>query len=354
MPADRAVTGRAHFSLPRNCFISLCFQLRAAAPSPIPRAVSPVIETILFLFGLVALGYLAGLSGYLKIEVGDALTEFAIGVALPLLLFRTMAGADFHGSAPWALWTAYFAAAAVTWVAGHLVMTRIFGRDSQMGVVGGVATAYSNLVLLGIPFMLGVFGQEGFEVLSLLIAIHMPLMTMVSIILFDIFGQRKTGTISAGEILRAFLRRVLPNSLMIGILAGVVWRFTGLDLPPFAVRLIDSLADIAGPLALFAMGLGLRKFSVSGNVLPAAVLSLLKLFLMPAVALGAALLLDLPPMTAKVAVAAAALPSGVNSYLLAVQFGTGQGLASSQMTIATACAAVTTAFWLTVVHVVFG
>ena len=57
-------------------------------------------------------------------------------------------------------------------------------------------------------------------------------------------------------------------------------------------------------------------------------------------------LLGLPPLTAKVAVAAAALPSGVNSYLIAVQFGTGQALASNQMTIATACAVVTTAFWL--------
>jgi malonate transporter len=316
--------------------------------------VSPVFETILFVFGLVALGYLAGLTGYLKAEVGDALTEFAIGVALPLLLFRTMVGADFHGSAPWALWSAYFAAAAVAWAAGHLVTTRVFGRDSQAGVVGGVATAYSNLVLLGIPFMLGVFGQEGFEVLSLLIAVHMPAMTMISIILFDVFGNRKTGTISAGEILRAFLRRVLPNSLMIGILAGLIWRMTGFALPVFADRLIDSLADIAGPLALFAMGLGLRRFGISGNVLPALTLSTLKLFLMPAVALGAALLLDLPPMTAKVAVAAAALPSGVNSYLLAVQFGTGQALASNQMTIATACAVVTTAFWLTVAHAVFG
>jgi malonate transporter and related proteins len=316
--------------------------------------VSPVFETILFVFGLVALGYLAGLTGYLKAEVGDALTEFAIGVALPLLLFRTMVGADFHGSAPWALWSAYFAAAAVAWAAGHLVTTRVFGRDSQAGVVGGVATAYSNLVLLGIPFMLGVFGQEGFEVLSLLIAVHMPAMTMISIILFDVFGNRKTGTISAGEILRAFLRRVLPNSLMIGILAGLIWRMTGFALPVFADRLIDSLADIAGPLALFAMGLGLRRFGISGNVLPALTLSALKLFLMPAVALGAALLLDLPPMTAKVAVAAAALPSGVNSYLLAVQFGTGQALASNQMTIATACAVVTTAFWLTVAHAVFG
>jgi malonate transporter and related proteins len=316
--------------------------------------VSPVLETILFVFGLVALGYVAGLSGYLKAEVGDALTEFAVGVALPLLLFRTMVGADFHGSAPWALWTAYFSAAAAAWLVGHLAMTRIFKRDSQLGVVGGFSSAYSNLVLLGIPFMLGVYGQDGFEILSLLIAVHMPAMTMVSIILFDVFGHRKSGSITAGEIFRAFLRRVLPNSLMIGILAGVMWRATGIDLPPLVVRLIDSLADVAGPLALFAMGLGLRKFSISGNILPAAILSLLKLFLMPAVALGAALLLGLPPMTAKVAVAAASLPAGVNSYLLAVQFGTGQGLASSQMTIATACAAVTTAFWLTVAHAVFG
>ena len=93
---------------------------------------SPVVETILFVFGLVALGYLAGLTGYLKAEVGDALTQFAVGVALPLLLFRTMVGADFHGSAPWALWSVYFAAAAVTWIVGHLVMTRAFDASRHL------------------------------------------------------------------------------------------------------------------------------------------------------------------------------------------------------------------------------
>jgi len=316
--------------------------------------VSSVVETILFVFGLVAVGYLAGLTGYLRVEVGDALTTFAIGVALPLLLFRTMVGADFHGSAPWALWSVYFLGAALTWLVGHLVMTRIFKRDAQMGLVGGVSSAYSNLVLLGIPFMLGAYGQDGFEVLSLLIAIHMPAMTMVSIVLFDLLGQHKNGGIRVGEILRAFVRRVLPNSLIVGILAGVLWRLTGLELPGVANRLIDALGDIAGPLALFAMGLSLRKFSVSGNILPAAVLTLLKLFLMPALVLVIALLFGLPPMTAKVAVAAASLPAGVNSYLLAVQFGTGQGLASSQMTIATACAVVTTGVWLAIAQAVFG
>lgn len=315
---------------------------------------TPVFETIFFVFGLVALGYLAGLTGYLKAEVGDALNEFAVGVALPLLLFRTMVGADFHGSAPWALWAAYFSAAAVAWFVGHLAMTRVFGRDPQLGVVGGFSSAYSNLVLLGIPFMLGVHGQAGFAVLSLLIAVHLPVMTMASIILFDAFGRHKNGALTAGGIFRAFLRRVLTNSLMIGILAGVLWRATGTDLPVAVARLVDSLADVAGPLALFAMGLSLRRFSISGNLLPAFTLSLIKLFVMPAAALAASLLLGLPPMTAKVAVAAASLPAGVNSYLLAVQFGTGQGLASSQMTIATAGAVLTTTFWLVLAHAVFG
>ena len=315
---------------------------------------SPLVETVLFVFGLVALGYLAGATGYLRSETGDALSEFAIGVALPLLLFRTMIGADFHGSAPWSLWAAYFIAVTVAWTAGHLVTTRMFGRDGQAGVVGGVSSAFSNLVLLGIPFMLGVFGQEGFEILSLLVSVHLPTMMMASIILFEMFGPRRSEPMHPVVIIRDFLRKILTNPLIVGILAGLAWRATGVPLPGLATRFVDALANIAGPVALFAMGLGLKKFGISGNIKPALALSVLKLMLMPAVALLFAWLFGLPPLSAKVAVAAASLPSGVNSYLIATQFGTGQALASNQMTIATACAVVTTAFWLTIATMVFG
>ena len=315
---------------------------------------SPVVETVLFVFGLVALGYLSGWTGYLSAATGDALSAFAVSVALPLLLFRTMVEADFQGAAPWAMWGVYFSAVIVAWTAGHLVTTRVFGRDSQAGVVGGVATAFSNLLLLGIPFMQGVYGQQGFELLSLLISVHLPTMIMASIILFGIFGRGENAPGGVADIVRDFSRRIFKNTLIMGILIGLIWRLTGLTLPLLAVRIVDALADIAGPLALFAMGLGLRKFGISGHVGPAIALSALKLMLMPAVALGLAWAVGLPPMTAKVVVAAAALPSGVNSYLIAMQFGTGQALASNQMTIATACAVVTTTFWLTVAQAVFG
>lgn len=315
---------------------------------------SPMIETVLFVFSLVALGYLAGLTGYLKAEAGDALSQFAVGVALPILLFRTMVSADFHGAMPWALWMTYFGAVIVAWTAGHLVVTRGFGRDAQVGVVGGVSTAFSNLLLLGIPFMLGVFGQQGVDILSLIISVHLPTMLAASIIMFELFGDSGGERVHPLQMARDFLRRLYKNPLIVGILAGLAWRFAGVPVPGLALRLTDAIAGIAGPLALFAMGLGLRKFGISGNVKPAFALSGLKLILMPAVALVMALLLGLPPVPAKVVVAAAALPSGVNSYLIATQLGTGQALASNQMTIATACAAVTTAFWLTIAQATFG
>jgi malonate transporter and related proteins len=315
---------------------------------------SSLTETVFFVFGLVALGYFSGWTGYLRTEVGDALSQFAVAIALPLLLFRTMVNADFHGAAPWHLWAAYFAAVIVAWTAGNLVTTRAFGRDPALGVVGGVSAAFSNTVLVGIPLVLGVYGQDGIDILSLIVSIHLPTMMMASIVMFELFGVQGRDPDPPLLLIRAFLGKIFVNPLIAGILIGLAWRFTSLPLPRLAVRFVDSLADIAGPLALFAVGLSLRKLGISGNVRLSLALSALKLMLMPAAALLFAWLLGLPPLSAKVAVATAALPAGINSYLIAVQLGAGQALASSQMTLSTGLAVVTAAFWLSVAEIVFG
>lgn len=309
---------------------------------------SPLVETVSFVFGLVAFGYAAGWSGLLKPQIGDALTDFAVSIAVPLLLFRTMAGAGFDGSIPWQLWTAYFTAVAIAWIVGQLTITRLFGRDARAGVVAGLSTSFSNLVLLGIPFMLGVYGQSGFEVLSLIVSIHLPVMMGVSILLFALLGRSGGGGLAG--LAREFLTNLFSNPLIIGIIAGLAWRISGLEMPALGTRFVDALANVAGPTALFAMGLGLRKFGISGDIRPAIVIAGLKLFLMPAVALAMAKILGLPLLSAQVAVAAASMPSGVNPYLIANRFGTGQALASNSMTIGTLFAVATTAFWLSAVH----
>ncbi|EDQ31441.1 putative permease [Hoeflea phototrophica DFL-43] len=309
------------------------------------------VETILVVFALIAIGFGAAWVRLIRSETGDGLSDFVFTIAVPLLLFRTIATASFDHGAPWALWLTYFTAVLVTWTMAHLTIRKGFGRDARSGVVAGVTAAFSNLVLLGIPFISGLYGEAGLVVLAQLVTIHLPIMMAASIILYQ-WALRRDGAAGKAESVSAlvtgFLRQLFSNPLIIGILGGSLMRFTGFAIPGPVDRVIASLAGVAGPVALFAMGVSLYGYGIRGQVRQALSLVSLKLFLMPAVALGMALAIGLPEFQAKIAVAAASLPAGVNSWLIASRLGTGQRLASTSMTIGTALAALTTGIWLAI------
>tara|TARA_R110002020_G_scaffold29585_6_gene93374 strand:- start:5986 stop:6942 length:957 start_codon:yes stop_codon:yes gene_type:complete len=315
----------------------------------------PFAETILVVFTLIAIGYGAAALRVLKPETGDGLSDFVFTIAVPLLLFRTIATANFDHGAPWALWVSYFTAVLVTWTSAHLVIRKGFGRDARSGVVAGVTAGFSNLVLLGIPFMSGLYGEPGLAVLSQIVSIHMPIMMGASMVLFE-WAVKRDG--AGGEsksviaLVTGFIRQLISNPLIIGILGGLLVRLSGLEIPVVADRVIASLANVAGPLALFAIGVSLRGYGIRGQVPQALAMVSLKLLLMPAVALGMALLLGLPEFQVKAVVAAASLPAGVNSWLIANRLDTGQRLASTSMTLGTALAAATTGIWLLIVDAV--
>jgi malonate transporter len=286
----------------------------------------------------------------LKSSIGDALTAFAVSVGMPVLLFRTIAQADFQGMEPSLLWASYFFAVAVSWGVGQLLTNRVFGRDTRASVVGGVSAAFSNLVLIGLPLIYGIYGQQGLEILSLIVAIHLPVMMAASIGLFEWANRGSSESQGIRATILDFLKKLFGNPLIVGILAGLLWRAGGLDMPALGQRFVDTFANLAGPVALFAMGLSLRRMGVSGNVKAGFALSAVKLIVMPAAALLAVWMLDLTPM---VVVTAASLPTGVNPYLIATRFGTGQALASNVMTLSTVAGIASTLFWVTLAQRLF-
>lgn len=311
---------------------------------------SALAQSVTFIFSVVALGFLSGRSGLLRGQ-GEQLAEFVANVALPVLLFRTMITSDFGAVAPWLLWAVYFGAVAVSWGLGQAFAYFVMGRDGRGSIVAGVAACFSNLVLLGLPFTLAVFGEEGVSVLSLIVAVHLPSMLAVSLVLLSVGGG--AGAPRGLAALREFVRALATNSMVVGIAAGLLWRLSGLALPALPMRLVDTFAGVAGPVALFAMGMGLGRFPLTANLRQTFQIVFLKLAVMPAVALAVAYAAGLPPLTAKVVVVAASLPTGINPYLLAVRFGTGQGLASNSLTVGTLLAALTTSLWLVVCEFVF-
>jgi len=312
-----------------------------------------IAAIIIPVFGLIGLGLFADAARLLKPTTGDALSDFVFTVALPLLIFRTIATADFSGGTPWMLWLAYYSAFAVAWALGTFVMRRIFMRDARAGVVGGLASAYSNNLLIGIPLIITAYGSHGATAVALLIAIHLPILMTLSAILIEraLVSDGLTPDADFRTIARNIFRALIVNPIVLGLFAGLAWRLTGWPVEGPLGNIVNRLGDVAATLALFAVGMNLRRYGIRGHVSAALACSFIKLMLMPAmVFLLVATVIHLPEAWAKGIVIAAGCPTGVNAYLVANRFQTGQGIASSSITITTGLAVLTIAFWLRVVE----
>ncbi|WP_026380322.1 AEC family transporter [Afifella pfennigii] len=316
---------------------------------------SDTVFIVLSIFGLIGIGYLAARTRLLSQQTGDALADFVFTIAIPLLLFRTLARADFAGLDPWRLLSAYFAGVVFTWTAGHILIRRLFGRDARSGVVAGVSAGFANTVLIGIPLVRATYGEPGMVAVLLLVSVHLPVMMAASLVL-NAWARRRDGLAdeSVGRVAmaRRFLLDLLRHPIIIGILAGGAWHLLSLPIPALAGRLVDSLADVAGPLALFACGTGLARYGIARNIPAAAILAGLKLLFMPAVVLVIAQFAGLSPVAGAAMVLVAACPTGVNAFLIANRFGTGEALASNAILISTAAGVATVSFWLLVVEAV--
>jgi predicted permease len=300
-------------------------------------------------FGLIGLGFAAAWSGLLSEATGEAIAEFVFTVAIPLLIFRVVATADFSGGTPWLLWIDYYIGFTIAWILGTQVMRRVFHRDARAGLVAGVSSAYPNALLVGIPLVIAAYGAAGAAAVSLLIAIHLPIMMTASAILIEralvVDGlAHDTDMIST---LRGIAKALIKNPIVIGLFAGTAWRIAGLPIGGPAGDVVTRLGDVASTLALFTVGMNLRHYGISGNIRAALAVCAIKLVVMPAlVFVVVAFLFHLPQTWARAIVIAAACPTGVNAYLVATRFNTGQALASNSITLSTALAVVTVAFWL--------
>lgn len=299
------------------------------------------------LFALILLGWLLVRTGYLQSSMGDALGEFVFRVAVPVLLFRTIAEATFTDEAPWRIWVAYFAGVAVTWTIAHLTATLVFRRDRRVGVLAGVSSAFANTVFIGLPLVANIIGKDGLVAISVLLSVHLPVMMVAGTLMMEL-AERREGIRppqSVIAVLFGLCKSLARNPLVIGLVCGALFHLGGVPLQGPGKVIVDQIALIASPAALISVGMALVKYGIRGNVAPAMTMSLFKLFLLPASVYVACRLVGLAPDWTAAMVLTAAVPTGVNAWLLANHFNVGHGLASSTITLTTMAGALSVSFW---------
>jgi malonate transporter len=297
------------------------------------------LAIVLPVFGLIAIGYAARQVELVTDRAGDGLSEFVFTLAVPALIFATLARASLPDSQPWGYWIAYFAGVTVVWGLAQLVARRLFGQSRTAAVVAGFAAGQANTVFVGVPMILKAYGEEGAVPLALLIAVHLPVTLLAATVLTE--GRQ----VSPLQI----LRKLATHPILVGIALGLVARMTAAPIPRPVWQILDLLTSAAVPCALVALGVALRRYGLEAGWHLPAIISALKLVVHPLVVyVLATQVFAMPRAWAGVAVLFAACPSGVNAYLFAQRYDEGVGLASSTIALSTALAIVTTLLWLQV------
>lgn len=313
-----------------------------------------ILTIVLPVFALIGIGYASARIGLLDMSVGDALGQFVFVIAIPVLIFRTLATSELGGVSPWGFWLAYFTGVAATWALGMLIVRKVFRREARAVVIAGISASFANTVMVGIPLITAIHGDAGLVPLFVLISVHLPVLTVACVLLMEraavVDGTQTARPVS--EILLTILRNLATNPIVVGILAGAVWRIAGFPVTGLFKDVLERIAGAAVPVALFALGMSMVSYGVRGNIGPALILSGLKALFMPAVVyVMARYAVGLPPLWVSVATLTACCPTGINAFLFAARYGTGHAISANSITFTTAAAVVTTGLWIAFLNV---
>jgi hypothetical protein len=278
--------------------------------------VDSILTTVLPVFGMIVLGYGLTKARIFDLSAGKGITLFVFNVAIPALLFKTVATISSSEAAPWGLWIAFFGGLAITWIVTAFISRFFDGLAASGGAAASMAAGFGNLALLGTPLALAHFGQGVAIPLGMILSIHAPVLWFAATFHREI--ARHSGTFSIGRTSRELFLNLATNGIVLGLLAGTIWRFTGLGLHPIADTMLEMLADASIPTALFALGVSLSGYNLRGQWNAMFALIALKMVVMPAVVfLIVRYLVALPPLWAQLAVLFAAMPTGANAFLFA-------------------------------------
>ncbi|WP_264051111.1 AEC family transporter [Methylobacterium flocculans] len=294
------------------------------------------------IFGLILVGWVAALAGFLSEKVSDGLSEYVFSIAVPALIIATLTRPGLTGEITPSYWFSYFGGAALSWLIGSLIAFRREGVERRGAILHGFAASQSNTVFIGVPMILQAYGEEGAFPLFMLLAVHLPLMMGCATFLIEADGQT-----SILRRLRGLALVLLRNPIFLALIVGLCLK--GVDVAPTGMvkALIDSLAGTASTCALIALGAGLVRYRVLHDLPSAMVVTVLKIGLHPlAVWVLAFHVFTMPPAYAGVATLFAAMPVGINAYLLAARYKTETGVVAAAVMLSTLLATLTTVAWL--------
>ena len=301
------------------------------------------IEIVMPVFAMILCGFVVGKTPLLSAEGIKGINNFVFYVAIPALLFRSMSTLTVPETVDGNIIPAFFIPAVGVFLLGILIARLSLRLNIGQAAIFAMGGTFGNNVLMGIPLILLAFGEEGLLAHLFIVSFHPLVLVTIPTLLIEIQRSGSNGAKkSIWMILGKALYSLLKHPVIFGMLAGLLWGWAGLGLWKPVETFMEMLRSAAGPAALFAVGATMTTFSVGGNIAHSMIMVVLKLIVLPAAVFASChYLFGIDPIWTAVATIAAALPSGVNVYLLATRYDVYVARSTTSILVSAAASVVT-------------
>lgn len=267
--------------------------------------------------------------------------KFCFRVALPCLLFKNISQFGIQGflKGPYIIFVAISIILIVVLLT--FFMPKIVPDRRKCGsMVQGIFR--SNYIILGLPIVVNMFGEEHLGSASALVPISIIVYNFLAVMVLSYFSHEK----DVSSLSWSMVKKIITNPLIISSLIGVAYEMLPAKLPDVLYKPVSDMASIATPLALLAVGGQFEFKTVICNKKELFLAVIGRLVIMPSVFLPISIFLgyrgtDLAPL-----IVLFGGPTAVSSYVMAKDMDCDSDLAAQIIIFTTLLSMVSLFGWV--------
>lgn len=300
------------------------------------------------IFLVMVIGYILKQIGMLNDNFVTVANRFNFKVTLPFMLFRDISGVDIRAvfDIRYVLFCALVSTACFWIIWGGV---KLFLKDQSMRGAFVQASFRSSAAVMGPAFIQNMYGSSAMGPLMIVSAV--PLYNIFSVIVLTFEGAR-SGEVDPKQKIKAACINIAKNPIILGILAGLIVGLLGIDFPVIMDKTVNSVAQMATPLALITIGAGFEGRKALAKIRPTIAASMIKLVIQPLIFLPVAAWMGFRGEQMIAILIMLASPTTPSCYIMAKNMDNDGVLTASVIVMTTLLAAFTLTGWIFILKTV--
>ena len=265
-------------------------------------------------FAISVIGYVCGRLKVFDFGSAMILNKFVMLIGMPVLGFKLLSDASLF-DVPVKLLVGYLLSEICVYLITFIIARTVFSVGVREAFLLGLATALTNHVLFILPIAEILIGPSATLPIVALISMDGVLIFSATIVVMDIMSSKEQGW-------RSTVTKIVSNPPILGMLAGLLYGLSGLEIAPNVQIFLLNISSTASPVLLFALGviLSVKRDEIIASL--SGLIVFVKLIIHPIIAYCLlTFAFDVHLDFANPAVMVAAAPCGVMSFMLAMNYG---------------------------------